>query len=162
ADHGEEFGEHGRYGHQPYLYESLIHVPLVVANAGRQETISRPVSLRSLAKTITGLADVPASFSGEDLLAGNAASTTDQWAISKVFAGGERRMSVRTGRRKYVRDADTDEFYDLRIDPDEQVNVLDERPEGVATFSDIVEQHVRTERERRIITDASAALQESV
>jgi arylsulfatase len=161
ADHGEAFGEHGCYGHQPYLYESLTHVPLVIANAERQGTVSQPVSLRSLAKTITDLADVSGTFDGRNLLADDPEDSRP-WAISKVFAGGERRISVRTARRKYIRDADVEELYDLTIDPDEQVNVRDERPEGAAAFEAVVEGHVGTERERRAISDASAALLGSV
>lgn len=156
SDHGEEFGEHGRYGHQPYLYDSLVHVPLVVANAGRRGTVTRPVSLRSLAKTITSLADVPATFGGSDLLADD--PNADPWAVSKVFAGGERRVAVRTERAKYIRDGETKELYDLRLDPDEQVNLIDQRPDEAAAFAAVVASDVRTESERRAIDDASAAL----
>ena len=31
ADHGEQFGEHGGYGHGLSLYEPEIHVPLLIA-----------------------------------------------------------------------------------------------------------------------------------
>jgi len=156
ADHGEEFGEHDRYGHQPYLYESLIHVPLVIANAGQRGTIDRPVSLRSLAKTITDLADASAAFGGRDLLAGDIDG--DPWAISKVFAGGERRISIRTAHNKYIRDAETEELHNLRIDPDEQVNIYNEQPEKAAAFEGIAQQHIGGERERRAIKDAPATL----
>ena len=30
SDHGESLGEHGYYGHHLFLYENLLHVPLVV------------------------------------------------------------------------------------------------------------------------------------
>lgn len=160
ADHGEEFGEHGRYGHQPYLYDSLIHVPLVVANAGQRGTVSRPVSLRSLAKTITTLADVPATFGGTDLLADDGDSAP--WAISKVFAGGERRIAVRTEHAKYIHDGGTDELYDLRLDPEEQVPVHEQQATAAAAFADVVAKHVGTEREQRAISDASTALPDSL
>lgn len=160
ADHGEEFGEHGRYGHQPYLYDSLVHVPLVIANAGQQRTVNRPVSLRSLAKTIATLADAPGTFGGENLLDDDAGDAP--WAISKVFAGGERRIAIRTEGAKYIHDEETDELFDLRLDPDEQVNVFDHRPDEAAAFADIVAKDVQTERERRAISDASAALPESI
>jgi len=160
ADHGEEFGEHGRYGHQPYLYESLVHVPLVVANAGQQGTVSQPVSLRSLAKTITELADVPATFSGSNLL--DDGIERDPWAISKVFAGDERRLSVRTAGTKYIRNPDGSELYDLRVDPDEQVDVSDQHPDGVEAFEEVLATHVRTERERRLISDTPGELLGSV
>jgi len=159
ADHGEEFGEHGRYGHQPYLYDSLVHVPLVIANAGRQGAVRRPVSLRSLAKTIAVLADAPGEFSGTDLLAEDAGDSP--WAISKVFAGGDRRVAVRTECAKYICDPETEELYNLRLDPDEQVNVCNSASEEDAAFEDIVAKHVGAERERRAISDATETLLES-
>jgi arylsulfatase len=165
ADHGEEFGEHGRYGHQPYLYESLVHVPLVIANAGRQGIVERPVSLRSLAPTIAELADVedvPARFPGRSLLDQDADAPDLPWAISKVFAGGERRIAVRSRNGKYISDPQATELYDLRLDPDEQVNIHDRQPEATAAFEDVVAAHVETERERRAIGDAVASLPESV
>ncbi len=33
ADHGESHGEHGIYGHGPFNYEQLIHVPLIIKPA---------------------------------------------------------------------------------------------------------------------------------
>jgi arylsulfatase A-like enzyme len=61
ADHGEHLGEHGLYGHASSLYDSEIHVPLLVllpkgSHAGR--TVAGQVSLRDLAATVadvTGL-----------------------------------------------------------------------------------------------------------
>jgi len=159
ADHGEEFGEHGRYGHQPYLYDSLVHVPLVIANAGQQGRVRQPVSLRSLAKTITTLADAPAGFAGQNLLGPDRENAP--WTISKVFVNGDRRIAVRTGHSKYIHEPGTDELYDLRLDPDEQVNRYDERPEAAASFEDLIARHVETESERRQI-DAVHPLARSV
>lgn len=53
ADHGELFGEAGRYGHG-YLHEAVIHVPLVIGNVA-PERVCRPVSLRRLPDLLTGL-----------------------------------------------------------------------------------------------------------
>ena len=53
SDHGEEFGEHGLYGHGRSLYSQELHVPLIVFGpgvpAGRR--VERPVDLRDLAAT---------------------------------------------------------------------------------------------------------------
>ena len=53
GDHGEHFGEHGRFGHQYSLYQELLHVPLVVSG-GRveKETIDDLVELRNLYQLI--------------------------------------------------------------------------------------------------------------
>ncbi|MCW5954748.1 MAG: sulfatase, partial [Propionibacteriaceae bacterium] len=50
ADHGEQFGRHGAYNHGTSLYNSLIHVPLIVRypnqTAGRR--VAAPVELAGL------------------------------------------------------------------------------------------------------------------
>ena len=39
ADHGEEFGEHGQWGHRADKFvPELVHVPLIIFN-GRRESI---------------------------------------------------------------------------------------------------------------------------
>jgi arylsulfatase len=68
GDHGEAFGEHGTYGHEPHLYDENVRVPLVVAggaagaagtaapNASETTAVERPISLASLPDLVTGLA----------------------------------------------------------------------------------------------------------
>jgi len=154
ADHGEEFGEHGRYGHQPHLYESLVHVPLVMTNAGQQGTVDTPVSLRSLPATITGIAGASHRFPAPPLRE----SVRRPWAVSKVFVGETRRTAVRTHDHKFLRDADRRELYDLRLDPDEQVDLAAEERELVDLFESVLSHHVATEREKRSIDDSVRAI----
>jgi arylsulfatase A-like enzyme len=56
SDHGESFGEHpGIFCHGESLYETELHVPLLVVPPGggaRKQVIKDPVSLRDLAATI--------------------------------------------------------------------------------------------------------------
>jgi arylsulfatase A-like enzyme len=67
ADHGEEFGEHGLFDHGASLFESAIHVPLLVrlpsgdAATGR---VVEPVELAGFAPAVLGALDidVPSSF----------------------------------------------------------------------------------------------------
>ena len=56
GDHGEAFGEHGTYGHEPYLFDENVHVPLVIEGL-HDETISDPLSLRRLPSLLTGIAE---------------------------------------------------------------------------------------------------------
>jgi hypothetical protein len=42
SDHGEAFGEHDHWGHAQYLYEELLHVPLLVKSVGAQ--LDRPLT----------------------------------------------------------------------------------------------------------------------
>ena len=68
ADHGEQFGEHGYFGHGSSLYNEQTHVPLVLipplgaegtgtdsAARLRGRRVAVPVSLRDLPRTLTEL-----------------------------------------------------------------------------------------------------------
>lgn len=52
GDHGEAFGEHGTYGHEPYLYDENVHVPLVIDGVS-EETVSDPISLANLTELLS-------------------------------------------------------------------------------------------------------------
>lgn len=58
ADHGEAFGEHGHYGHEPYLHEENVHVPLILFGNGIEgsKRIEEPVSIRTIPRLSTRLA----------------------------------------------------------------------------------------------------------
>nr|WP_231754411.1 sulfatase [Halapricum sp. CBA1109] len=56
GDHGEAFGEHGTYGHEPYLHAENVHVPFVVEGL-ESDTIAEPTSLRELPGILTGIAN---------------------------------------------------------------------------------------------------------
>src|SRR5262249_19673961 len=72
SDHGESFGEHaGVFCHGRSLYETELHVPLVVVPPGgaTKRAVTEPVSLRDLAATIVDVAGVAdgAPFPGVSL-----------------------------------------------------------------------------------------------
>jgi arylsulfatase len=72
ADHGEEFGEHGKVGHGHGLWESLLHVPWILAVPGRgAERHDGLVSLIDLFPTLLAAAGIepPAGHEGVDRLA---------------------------------------------------------------------------------------------
>ncbi|MFB6186155.1 MAG: sulfatase, partial [Halobacteriaceae archaeon] len=66
GDHGEAFGEHGYYSHEPYLYEESIHVPLVIHGAG-EGMVQRPTSLLDLPSILTSLSQTT-EFNGTDVV----------------------------------------------------------------------------------------------
>lgn len=58
GDHGEHFGEYGRFGHQYSLFEELLHVPLIVNGPHTTgERVSEPVELRHLYEYVLDLAN---------------------------------------------------------------------------------------------------------
>ncbi len=74
SDHGEAFGEYGRWGHHQSLRDTELWVPLVLRWPGRLPAGRRldlPFSLTDLAPTLLGLLGqpVPAAWEGHDLSA---------------------------------------------------------------------------------------------
>jgi arylsulfatase A-like enzyme/Flp pilus assembly protein TadD len=62
ADHGEGLGDHGEYTHGVFLYDSTVHVPLIIAGprvpAGR--TVPQQVRSIDLLPTVTDYLGLPA------------------------------------------------------------------------------------------------------
>jgi arylsulfatase A-like enzyme len=60
ADHGEHFGDHGRWLHGSSIYRACVHVPLLVALpeslGGAPRVIDQAVSLRDFPATVVDLA----------------------------------------------------------------------------------------------------------
>jgi arylsulfatase A-like enzyme len=71
SDHGEEFGEHGRYLHGGQLFEESVRIPLLVSGAGipAGQRVTQNVSIVDVAPTLLDLLGrpVPASFEGRSL-----------------------------------------------------------------------------------------------
>jgi arylsulfatase A-like enzyme len=119
SDHGEEFGEHGKFDHTQ-LYQELLHVPLIIRHPqlDRGIRISRRVSLLGLTPTILELLGIDGSyeFQGTSLLRPQ--------AREEIFA--EKTGSGRTlivDDRKLLWRGDKSELYDLSSDPGETRNM---------------------------------------
>jgi arylsulfatase A-like enzyme len=72
SDHGEEFGEHGRFQHGGAVFEESLRVPLLFYGPGRipaGRRIDAPVSLIDIAPTLLDLVGVarPNGFDGASL-----------------------------------------------------------------------------------------------
>ena len=168
ADHGQQFLEHGRYGHRHYLYDELIRVPLIIAGPGLEsQVIGQQVSLLDLAPTILDMLEIekPRAFLGNSLLplisrkgarAGNseAISETDTTTLlvrastrwKPRFDANHRRISLRTGKWKYIyTEAEEDELYHLEDDPKETQNVIDIEPEIATELRAKIMAHIEFE-----------------
>lgn len=144
GDHGQGFGEHGFYYHQPMLYEEFIHVPFVIYNAGIEGKIEAPFSLCKMFDVIVELAEK------EQL--SNSFQYEGQWPISKIFEYGRRKVAVRMEDWKFITGQKAnDELYNLRRDPYEQVNLTNENRELADEMREIAKSHVRNETERKAI-----------
>ena len=128
SDHGEEFGEHGKWGwHGHTLYDELLRVPLVVRfPEGRWagQRVRRQVRLIDLAPTALDGLGVPApeswwGVSLRPLLEGG--EIEPLVAVARVDQKSENPAeAVRTGRWKWS----AGELFDLANDPGERFDVL--------------------------------------
>lgn len=159
ADHGENFGDHGLAFHVFCLYDSLLHVPLLMKipglSAGRR--VASLVSLTDVLPTVLDvvglpLADYPAlegtslaPFDGREL---------HPWVFAEFgrphymlerlaarypredFAPFDRGLrAVRTLDLKLIVGTDgSEELYHLPSDPGEAKNVAAERPDELAVL----------------------------
>jgi arylsulfatase A-like enzyme len=160
ADHGEAFGEHGRFGHHPYPYEELIRVPLVIAGPGvSSTTVDEQVSLLDLAPTILEQAGAatPSEMEGESFAPALAGESIDDRTAMTISDGGSV-YGCRTSEWKYIVrwDGDDEYLFDLTSDPNEAKNVRTDHPEVVDEFSTVIADY-----RERIETDDGADINHS-
>ncbi len=148
SDHGEEFWEHGSYGHGHSLYDEILHVPLLVklprsmssrgrigriGPIGRISQITAPVSTASVFATVLDACALP-------LPAGHPAARS---LLTPPLGGPllslglnryEDRSAVRFGRFKYIRWSlcGKEELYDLGSDPGEAIDLAATSPVALA------------------------------
>lgn len=155
SDHGDGLGEHGRYGHDSKMYDSVVHVPLLMRNVGEVGRVSTPVSNVALGDTILDIA-------GSDRQLGDRQSLlsdrNDQPVIAENFIdGGEMMAAAVDDTWKVLYQPDTGwEAYHRATDRFEQDNRWGEHPESM-------EEQVRDHMKRRLKyhPENSAAPEES-
>lgn len=133
ADHGEQFGEHGRlvHGGDAY-YNELIHIPFVVSNPRlypEPVVATTPITSIDFAPTLLDLVGLssPSVFQGEDM-----AHRYDEDRV--VFATDGRTWKALNREWSYIysKPKKREELYNLVDDPGETKNVLADYPEVAA------------------------------
>lgn len=128
SDHGEGLGDHGESDHGYFLYESTVHVPLLVhwpkTDQARPKRVSEPVSLIDVAPSIVEYLKFPkpGSFHGRSFLDGSPRSVVSASVYARDSFGWAPLRSLRLGQLKYI-EAPREELYDLAVDPGEKRNL---------------------------------------
>jgi choline-sulfatase len=158
GDHGEGLGEHGEETHGLFLYDSTLHIPLILkmplkAAAGAQpgSVVDAQVRTTDILPTILSVTGVaaPAELNGESLLpliggtteVGTAESTPSSSKSNRALFGETDYplrwgwaplRALRTENTKLI-EAPRPELYDLQADPKELKNLY--APDGSRTQS---------------------------
>jgi arylsulfatase A-like enzyme len=156
ADHGEEFGAHGVFGHGVSLYEPEIHVPLLVLvpHSDKRVDVDEDVSLIDLAPTLLDWIDapVPASFEGRSIvpilnpspslwrrLVGGPSRSSHPAFSELICEGGDwkrvtpHRYAVVEEGRKLIADGNGNaDYFDVAEDPQETQGKALRPPERLA------------------------------
>jgi arylsulfatase A-like enzyme len=136
SDHGEEFGEHGSFGHGQQLYSQELHVPLLIVAPGRVpagQTVTAPVSLRDLPATVVDLLGIAGrspfpghSLAGRWVNGAGSTSVPGSPVVSEItdddgkFREGPPSQAFVDQGMVYIRGGDgREELYDLVHDPAE-------------------------------------------
>lgn len=129
SDHGEEFYEHGSFGHGHSVYQELLHVPLLMRWRGVIEPrrIGLTVSTLDVAPTILEAAgvEIPEEFEGHSLLSTARGQMRPGPAVAFSDKLDDRRVATAAGYKLIVRGNLTWSFFNLREDPAEQREIDD-------------------------------------
>jgi len=148
SDHGESLGEHHFYFDHHEVYETTVHVPLIMryppdipkgtkVNGLVQSTIC-------LAPTILNLFGIecPSDLEGRDLvqIANGEQETWNEIYVNQGLWTAKR--AIRTERWKLIKTLDPafwetpeTELYDMKSDPDETRNLADEMPDVMLSMT---------------------------
>ena len=120
GDHGEGLGDHGESQHGHLLYQSTMHVPLVIVGPGvGAATVDDPVSTRRVFHTALDWAGQASSMS----LRGSDSEVVLGEAMKPFLESGWRPQTMAVSGGMKAIQAGTIEAYDLASDPGETKNL---------------------------------------
>ena len=133
ADHGEGLGEHGERTHGFFVYNSTLHVPLLIKVPGAgPATIESEVSLVDVMPTVLQALQlpIPPTVQGRSLLSevvGKPASSKSnlyaETYLPLLHFSWSQLRALQSACLKYI-EAPRPELYNTRVDPHEMKNLL--------------------------------------
>lgn len=160
ADHGEGFGEHGRFLHDDTPFEEGIHVPMLLVDKrhpalhGRDHGLRQHIDFMPSLLAMTGL-PYQAQLPGQSLLGpGHARVMTSCWNVSPCMT----RLDADGGKWILFPDERRLARFDLRHDAGETRDVVatENRRIRSAVTDDLISGHMALQRFYRDITDRIA------
>jgi choline-sulfatase len=132
SDHGDEFGEHGRFGHGHSVYQELTHVPLMIRAPGRMprgKLVHCDVEIMDLYTTMLDLVGAPVGehIQGASLIP-LAWDDVGQSPRAAFTIDGQVARGLKVARYRLVGASGRLELYDEFEDRLEQKDVAAERP----------------------------------
>ena len=134
GDHGEALGAHQEPTHGFFLYDEVLHIPLILAGPGLpRRVVPDQVRIVDVMPTVLDLLGVPIpspvqgttlvpAARGEKL---QLVAFAETW-FPKYHYGWSELMAIRDGRYKFIL-APRRELYDLAADPQEQHNLANDQ-----------------------------------
>jgi arylsulfatase A-like enzyme/thioredoxin-like negative regulator of GroEL len=144
GDHGESLGDHGEETHSMFVYESAIHVPLILWRPGRLaagRVVKDLVRATDLAPTLLELVGAPPLVTAHGrslvpLLEGRPLPARPVYAetlLPVLYMNWAPLHAIRDERYKLI-DAPRPELYDLARDPGETDNRYEAEPSRAAAL----------------------------
>jgi len=149
---GQELMEHRLFAGEAYLYDTLLHIPLIVKPpssvpvAARQiDSLTEAIDIMPTILAITGI-NPAENIQGRDLLTLITAEKTD--LKNAVFSSYRNRNAVRTDTYKYITLRRKIPFfqpqlYDIRSNPLESTNIFSEDHSEANRLDQLLQQHRR-------------------
>ena len=137
ADHGEGLGDHGESDHGYFVYESTLHVPLIVhwpaGAAPLPARVDDPIGLIDVAPTILDFLRIPAppSFRGAPFRLAQNRPILSESTYGRDCFGWAPLRALRVGPLKYI-EAPRPELYNIAKDPKELKNLIAADPADAA------------------------------
>ncbi len=141
ADHGEEFLEHGDFGHGKNLQATQTHIPLILAGKGvpknlrlrgRASLVDLPISLCQMASV-----SPPATFQGQSLL-DQTHGFPESAAFSELQFKGRQEFALRfsqegTNRYSFLENmrSGNEQLFDRNNDPGEKTDISNLKPDVI-------------------------------
>lgn len=175
GDHGEGLGEHGERSHGTQLFESTIHVPLVLRGprlggdrGGVGVRVDRPVSAASLGPTLLHMAGLGATLPPMDVASlvgadGALSAPPDPVLIETLYLrqllGWSPLYAIREAGEKLI-DAPRVRRFDVARDPAEATDVSSTDPARTARLQRLLRGGLTAVAQRRV-TPAAGAVDEA-